>query len=256
MQEIARHSNINRTTLKHIKSLMSGIFKHAKRQGALNGVNPMQDVSIPKAPEGRETYAYSLEEITRMLMVVPEPAATIIAAAAFTGARRGEIAGLLWENYNGHEIKVTQSVWRGHNSEPKTRRSRSSIPVIAPLARMLDRHGSESSVRTSGLIFMNARGGVICLEDLARRVVRPALEKAGIDWHGWHSFRRGLATNLYRLGVPDKSIQGILRHSNVSTTMNSYVKSVSADAVAAMKMLESVCTKHAQGNAQASALVM
>ena len=28
-------------------------------------------------------------------------------------------------------------------------------------------------------------------------------------WHGWHAARRGLGTNLYRLGVPDKVIQTI-----------------------------------------------
>jgi hypothetical protein len=29
------------------------------------------------------------------------------------------------------------------------------------------------------------------------------------EWHGWHSFRRGLATNLKTLGVDDKYIQAI-----------------------------------------------
>jgi hypothetical protein len=33
-------------------------------------------------------------------------------------------------------------------------------------------------------------------------------------------FRRGLATNLNRLGVQDKTMQAILRHSNLPTTMN------------------------------------
>jgi hypothetical protein len=41
-------------------------------------------------------------------------------------------------------------------------------------------------------------------------------------------------------GVADKEIQSILRHGNLSTTMNIYVKSVSADSAAAMKMLEAV----------------
>jgi hypothetical protein len=32
-----------------------------------------------------------------------------------------------------------------------------------------------------------------------------------IKWHGWHGFRRGLATNLHQLGVAGKTIQRILR---------------------------------------------
>ena len=43
-----------------------------------------------------------------------------------------------------------------------------------------------------------------------------------MKWWGWHAFRRGLATNLHRLGVPDKTIQAILRHANISTTLNNY----------------------------------
>ena len=56
-------------------------------------------------------------------------------------------------------------------------------------------------------------------------------------WHGWHAFRRGIATNLHQLGVADKDIQAILRHSNIGITMNIYVKSVAESQVDAMDLL-------------------
>jgi integrase len=56
--------------------------------------------------------------------------------------------------------------------------------------------------------------------------------------HGWHAFRRGLATNLHRLGVPAETIQAILRHSNVAVTQACYIKTVRDDAKAAMEKLE------------------
>ena len=85
---------------------------------------------------------------------------------------------------------------------------------------------------------------------IARKIVKPTLEKAGLKWVGWHGFRRGLATNLYRLGVSDKTIQAILRHANVSTTMNLYVKAVGSDAVAAMQALDRVlCNDYATDQA-------
>jgi integrase len=68
-------------------------------------------------------------------------------------------------------------------------------------------------------------------------VIIPLLRFAGIKWEGWHAFRRGLATNLKRLGVDDKIIQAILRHSSLSTTQAIYIKTVSADAEAAMELL-------------------
>jgi integrase len=78
----------------------------------------------------------------------------------------------------------------------------------------------------------------INLDALARDVIAPGLAKVDVRWCGWHAFRRGLATNLFRLGVPDKTIQRILRHSNVAVTQNCYIKTVDEDASAAMRSLE------------------
>ena len=43
---------------------------------------------------------------------------------------------------------------------------------------------------------------------------------------------------MYRLGVPEKTIQAILRHANVSTTNTYYIKSAADDTRAAMAKLE------------------
>jgi len=51
-------------------------------------------------------------------------------------------------------------------------------------------------------------------------------------------YRRGLATNLHELGVPDKVIQAILRHEDVSTTQRRYIKTVPQVVTDAMNQLE------------------
>ena len=173
-----------------------------------------------------------------MLLYLPQPAYSIVAVAAFTGLRRSELCGLLWDNYNGAEISVTRSVWEGHINEPKTRKSKAPVPVVAPLAKILNSYREQSGNPVSGVMFASLKGTPLNLNNVLNRVILPAFRKSGIEWHGWHAFRRGLATNLYRLGVADKTIQAILRHANVGTTMNIYVKSVSADSTAAMKLLE------------------
>jgi hypothetical protein len=58
-----------------------------------------------------------------------------------------------------------------------------------------------------------------------------------------------LHSNLHRLGVQDKVIQGILSHSRVTVTQNAYIKRVSADA-AAMKMIEAICAANYATNMQ------
>jgi integrase len=69
-------------------------------------------------------------------------------------------------------------------------------------------------------------------------VIRPTLKAHNLMWKGWQAYRRGLATNLKELGVPDTTIQCILRHENVNTTQRFYIKTASAVAVDAMKKLE------------------
>ena len=57
-------------------------------------------------------------------------------------------------------------------------------------------------------------------------------------WRGWHAARRGLGSNLYALGVPEKAIQDILRHANVSTTNTYYIKTAPQQVTEAMAKLE------------------
>ena len=55
----------------------------------------------------------------------------------------------------------------------------------------------------------------------------PACEKAGIEWHGVHAFRRGLATILHDLEIDELIISDILRHSRKSSksvTAKHYIK--------------------------------
>jgi integrase len=179
---------------------MSGVFRYAKRLGIINSENPMRDVVIPKAKAAGDTFAYSLEEILQMLNVLPEPAATIVAAASFTGARKGELRGFRWEDFDGEQIRISQSYWRGHALEPKTKKSKAPVPVIAQLAERLKMHRLLSGNPRSGLMFPSPERKPINLDALARDVIRPALKSGRLTWYGWHAFRRGLATNLHRLG--------------------------------------------------------
>ena len=111
LDSIAKEHNLTSTTLAHIKAFLSGSFRYAKRQD--DSENPVRDLVLPKGKPASETHAYSLEEIAQMLKVLPEPASTIVAVAAFTGIRKGELRGLLWENYDGEQVLISQSFWRG-----------------------------------------------------------------------------------------------------------------------------------------------
>ena len=104
----------------------------------------------------------------------------------------------------------------------------------------------------SGWVFVSGNGSPLHLDNLARREIRPLLEKAKVKWHGWHAFRRGLATNLQRLGEPIEVAQLLLRSADFDTVANYYVKGVDEDAKRAMQRLESVCNERAMKAFEAS----
>jgi integrase len=223
----------------------------------------VRDATIPPAPDGAETHAYSLDEISAMLAVLPEPARTMIATAAFTGLRRSELQGLLWEGYSNGELSVMRSIVEGKEQPCKTKASRAAVPLLPSLARVLDAHRERDKSPVTGPIFRTSIDSPLDPNNVLNRQIIPALNRCAIcklseeehtaevkheyerdeslpQWHGWHGFRRGLGTNLYSLGVNEKTVQAILRHADVGTTMTYYVKPVSQDSVRAMASLDAV----------------
>jgi hypothetical protein len=51
-----------------------------------------------------------LAEELAMLKILPDPARTIIATAAFVGLSKSELRGLEWPDYTGDEIRVMRGV--------------------------------------------------------------------------------------------------------------------------------------------------
>ncbi|HKM84709.1 MAG TPA: hypothetical protein VJW96_00775 [Terriglobales bacterium] len=258
---------LGRNSQKRIKYTLSAVFGLAKRLGFFDGANPVMDTKIsPNATPPRETEAYSLDDVQRFLAVFPEPARTVFAVAAFTGLRCGELLGLEWQDYHDDALWVSRNVWKGHVGSPKTRKAAAPVPVIRQLAECLNMHRLRDMARLhcdtleSGPIFRNSLGGRADSDNMISHQILPALSRCahcGVikakhctddheygrdarlpEWHGWHPARRGLASNLYALGVSDKIVQAIMRHANVSTTMTYYVKQLDGDVQNAMNAFE------------------
>jgi integrase len=248
-------------TLARIKSFLSGTFKTAKRIGALDGVNPMNDTSLPDGTRPGVTYAYGLDEIKKMLALLPEPARTVVLTAAFTGLRQGELRGLLWKDLDldKRELSVARSLWNGIVNKPKTAASEAPIPIVRPLRDALEAHRqSMGDFADPELpVFQSGIHTAMSLANLAKRVIVPRIEKClqcrkpksehrtdghqfqldkTLCWHGWHGFRRGLATTLHELGIPDREIQAVLRHSDIHITQSSYIKSTSQSQINALDL--------------------
>lgn len=72
LRAIAKEKDLTKTTLQHIKSVLSTIFIYAKNDGAFDGANPVDGVLIPwDARESGETHTYDLAQVLQILDSMP-----------------------------------------------------------------------------------------------------------------------------------------------------------------------------------------
>jgi integrase len=260
------NSDVGHKTLLRIKSFLSGAFKHAKREGFIDGENPMRDTAAPGKAEKFVGEVYTMSEIEMITNCVADTeditdpkeirertrASTVIAVAALTGLRLSEIRGLRWSDYEGATLTIRRAVWRTHVGDTKNPASASSIPVLPVLENILDDHRNQvvagkKYFGADDYIFAGERRGApLNLANLVRRVIIPALdtsEQGPLKWKGWHAFRRSLATNLYSCGVAPRIIQAILRHSDIGTTMQYYVQAPDPEMRVALEKIDEWITK-------------
>lgn len=254
---------LSHQTHLRVKNFMRGVFSWAIADGAYEGENPMvatkaggwtKESSAPSLadlPESerirkqkiRESnnHAYTLEEVAEMLDKLPEPARTVCATAAFTGLTRSELRGLKWSDYDGENIKVQRKVWNKVVGATKTEAREATIYVVPILQKILKKYKREYPEAGDRWMF---RGNKLLrpldLDNLSRREIPQHINGA---WFGWHAFRRGLGTRLSEMGVPDKDIQNILRHADMSTTQAYYILPNVERAKAGLKKLGAVAQK-------------
>ncbi|MGA8374674.1 MAG: tyrosine-type recombinase/integrase [Candidatus Sulfotelmatobacter sp.] len=244
LDDIAASKPLARNTLAHIKHFLSGAFRYAAQAGVREG-NPVRECHVPKQRQpAKETHAYDLQEIRTALQVLPTMQRAAVACAAFAGLRRSEVQGLEWSDYDGEDISVNRSVWRGHVEETKTKSSKNYVPAIQALRDILDEYRSTVSV----VPIAGARLFKTNLEVMGRKSIKTAMESVGLKWYGWHAFRRGIASNLFELGCDDITVQRVLRHSRVQITQAAYIKIRSPKLDEAMQRLSDAVTRQQIGS--------
>ena len=253
--------DIGHKTLLRVKSFISGVFKHAKREGLIDFENPMRDVSVPGRTKKFKGAVYTMHEIYELLRPLSGVAGVAVAVAAFTGLRLAELRGLRWEDYDGQSLKISRTMWRTVEGQTKNPESEGSVPVLPVLQRVLNDYKTKVGGKNGDWIFKGEkRGTSLNLNNLVRRSVTPMLTRCSVclemelqhkdkdhafkldesipQWRGWHAFRRSLASNLYSLGVKPKVIQAILRHADIGTTLAYYVETPDDEAREALEKID------------------
>jgi integrase len=219
------------TLAKHLRQLAT-CCEAAISEGYAteNPVKKLHRSARPKAPQVRPVY-YTDTELARLW---PELAyrpvyAYLCKIAATTGMRFGELAALRWSDVSllERKMQVDRTYTEGIGETPPKSGKPRTLSLTPQAAALFEEWHVESG--GEGLVFERETGGYVSTEYIRRRVLYPALERAGIPRKGaggrdrdFHSFRHTFARIALENGAELTWVQKQLGHASIVMTVDVY----------------------------------
>ena len=206
-----------------------------------------------KTTSGYEAMILTPKQAFDVLTHLHEPERTLTLLASATGLRISECLGLQWHdvNFEQSQIHVRRTWTCGQVGAPKSKASHAPVPLHPLLAEFMQVWKNTSPFCQPGdwvFASFKCKGKQPRVANmLVESHLRPAAVKAGVlvkgdkVRFGFHNLRHSLASFLVRTKTDPKTVQALLRHSDVKTTLQLYAHSVSEDRMAAQgQMLEAI----------------
>jgi|SRR5271157_1226618 len=230
LQAFVSNCRCNAKTVRNLVATLRMMWNSA-RAWSYVAHSPFDGLVLPKRGLVK-TFAFSLEEIRRIIDSANEPYKTFYAILAETGIRGGEICALRVADLDltagAGVIYVQQSVWRGQIQTVKSRKGNRRFPISPELVEHLTAYVRSWRPNAMGLLFATSNGTPWDNSLVRKRKFHPLLKKLGIPQCGFHAFRHGNATLLDQIGAPMAVRQNRLGHADAQTTMG-YTHAVTAD---------------------------
>jgi len=227
-------------TVKHLRTVLGTVMGAAENADLITA-NPVRKTRLPRRGLVKEKVSIAPEKIRELLEALPEPSRSLARLLVFTGLRIGELLALRRRNVdlNRGVLRVTETVYDGHFDEPKTARSRRSVPLGAKSIEILSALMPVES-NPEALVFATRTGTPFDRHNLLNRQFKPTCKKLGLVGVNWHWLRHANATLLDAVGTPLGTVQALLGHSSSEITREIYLHSIPADARAAVEKVENL----------------
>ena len=244
-------------TIRRYLTILQSIMTMAWKQEYINS-NPADtrrlEISKIVTPEVEVFSNEEIAEILKMARLEPIHIHAVIATAIYTGARRGEIAGLKWEDvdFEKRTMYIRRSVVKLAQQEPeiklpKTISSIRQMAIPQALCDILQELKKEQD-RKKALLGEEWHEEGFLFTDWCGHVMHPHtptkqfdkfLKKYGFRHLKFHGLRHSSATYLLSNGCDIKTVSKRLGHTSIDTT-NIYVHALAKTDKAAADCFDSI----------------
>jgi len=223
------------TTIAKMRGVMSRIYKvgilheHVEK-------NPVLHV-VTRSKTDYKAIVITPAQTLAILKALPSPLHfTLVLTCAATALRASEMLALRWRDvlWNEGRIRISKRWSEGKDGVTKTEASDGYVPLHPVLAAHLRSWRKQSSYAKDGdFVFpsIKARGHVpLSASIFVADHLRPAAKKTGVHIEdgqrfGLHNLRHSLSNWLVnKAKVEPKTVQSILRHAKIQTTLDLYTQ--------------------------------
>src|SRR5581483_680862 len=228
-------------TVRYAHAVLTSALKQAVKWGMLT-INVADLVELPKQ-ERREMHALSPTEASKFLESAScDPQGIVFVFALATGMRPEEYLALKWSDIElkeGNAVVRRTLVWRKSGGwyfgEPKTSRSRRTVPLPDSLTQSLRMHrrlqnelklqleaAEREAFQKNDLVFAASNGMPHAIRNLKQRHFKPILKRAELPMIRLYDLRHSCATLLLAAGENPKVVSERLGHASITLTLDTY----------------------------------
>ena len=232
------------TTISKIRGIMLRIYKIGLRHEYVSK-NPVQHVET-RSKSNYRAIIITPGQTLAILKSLPSPLHfALVLTCAATALRASEILALRWSDILWEEgrIRISKRWAKGEDGETKTDASDGYVPLHPALAGHLRAWQRQTPhAKPTDFVFpsMRTRGKKpLYASTFVADYLRPAAKVAGVQIKdgqrfGLHNLRHSLSNWLVnKAKIEPKTVQGILRHSKIQTTLDLYTQEDSDETRAA-----------------------
>ena len=213
-------------TRQHRKTLLHTLFNAAIRW-EMAFRNPVALARVRGGSRRRSRpLLITLDELCLVLSHLKTPYREMALLSALLGLRASEVVALKWSDFDfdGGTLRIERGSVSRRVAETKTESSEDLLPLEAAVAAEMRNYREHALQSDEGWVFPSPiTGGPFHQDSIRKRHLNAAGKAAGLSRPlGWHTFRHSYRRWLDEAGTPVGLIKELMRHSQISTTMNIY----------------------------------